>query len=162
MIMIIILGHCQGPDVQAQWHSGGIMTGNNLGGTSNGNLPFTLCLMKEATGYSDDAQGSNNYINLCKQNGLLPIGCGSVHYNCDKHRYRGEPCVPMPEEWNCPMIAKLRDNTGWGNNIVAMQDDDQIDTHLYSMRGWGLGLSNDPTANDKLKAVCGQVVGSYH
>ena len=131
------------------------MTGNSAGGTSNGNLPFTLYLMKAANGYSDNAQGSNTYIELCKRNGLLPVGCGSGSHNCDKNRYNGERCVPMPAAWGCNMMRQLKDNTGWGNNIVAFLSDTQYNEYLYS-------VSRYPTASDNLHAVCGKVVGMFH
>ena len=69
-----------------QWNSLG--NGLRSGGSTNlKNLPFTLYLMQAATGFSNDGQGTTQYIDTCKQNGLLPVGCGTFTYNCDKHRY---------------------------------------------------------------------------
>ena len=142
-----------GPDVEATWNSGNLKTGNSLGGTSNGNLTFELYRMKVATGFSQ--HDINHYINMCKRNGLLPVGCGNRSYNCDKNRYNGEPCVPMPEAWHCNMMTELRDNTGWGNNIVAFLSDSQHSDSLYSVGRY-------PSGSDNLHAVCGKVIGMFH
>ena len=142
-----------GSDVEATWSSGSLKTGNSLGGTSHGNLTFELYRMKVATGFSQDA--INHYINMCKRNGLLPVGCGNVNYNCDKNRYNGERCVPMPAAWGCNMMRQLKDNTGWGNNIVAFLSDTQYNEYLYS-------VSRYPTASDNLHAICGKVLGMFH
>ena len=107
--------------------------------------------MRPATGFSDDAQGTTQYIDTCKQNGLLPVGCGTFSYNCDKHRYNDEPCIPMPDSWGCSMMSQLNTNTGWGNNIVALQQDGS-GGYLYTLNG-------NPASTQTLHPVCGQVPG---
>ena len=103
-----------------------------MGGTSLGNLPFALYLMNATTGFANDQEGINHYINLCKRNGLLPVGCGTSYYNCDKNRFNDEPCIPMPESWDCNMMQAMKSNTGWGNNIVASYGDSIVsDSFLY-------------------------------
>ena len=62
------------------WNSGHITSGGN---TNLGNLPFTLYLMEAATGFSDNAQGIKHYIDICKHNDFLPVGCGTSSNNCD-------------------------------------------------------------------------------
>ena len=135
-----------------QWSSGiGILSGS---GTSHGNLPFTLFMMPATTGFSADADGTNKYINICKEKRLLPVGCGSsLHFNCDNQRINNEPCVPMPVSWNCNMMSKMKDNTGWGNDIVAFLSS-KIDSELLYT-----GALSLPTASDKLRPVCGILEG---
>ena len=107
--------------------------------------------MQPATGFSDDALGTTQYIDMCKQKGLLPVGCGTSSYNCDKHRYNDEPCIPMPDSWDCAMMRQLNTNTGWGNNIVAIQ---------YDSTSYFLGRPNGrPSSSENLQAVCGKVTG---
>ena len=108
--------------------------------------------MPAATGFSDDAQGTTKYINICKQNGLLPVGCGSS-LNCDKNRINGEPCLPMPASWSCTMMSHLKTNTGWGNNIVAIQAD-RSHGYLYKPGA-------HPSASQNLQPVCGKVSGIF-
>ena len=107
--------------------------------------------MQPADGFSDDAQGTTQYIDMCKKNGLLPVGCGTFSYNCDKHRYNDEPCIPMPDSWGCNMMDQLNTNTGWGNNIVAIQYD-STSGYLYKPNG-------SPSSSQNLQAVCGKVKG---
>ena len=123
------------------------------GDTNLGNLPFTLYLMQAASGFSDDAQGTTLYIDICKQNGLLPVGCGTFTYNCDKHRYNDEPCIPMPDSWGCTMMAQLNTNTGWGNDAVAIHYDGSSNNYLLT------GAPSNPTSSQNLQAVCGKVTG---
>ena len=108
--------------------------------------------MQPATGFSDDALGTTQYIDMCKQKGLLPVGCGTSSYNCDKHRYNDEPCIPMPDLWGCNMMDQLNTNTGWGNDIVAIQSDGSGSHYLIKPNG-------SPTSTENLKPVCGQVPG---
>ena len=124
------------------------------GNTNLGNLPFTLHLLQPATGFSDNSQGTTRYIDICKENGLLPIGCGTSLYNCDIHRYNGEPCLPMPESWDCNMMKNLKTNTGWNQNIVAIQSDASESSHLFKPNG-------NPSENESLQPVCGQVRGRF-
>ena len=133
-----------------QWNSLGhdVRSG---GSTNLKNLFFTLYLMEAATGFSDNAQGTTKYIDTCKQNGLLPVGCGTTSYDCDKNRYYGEPCLPMPASWNCNMMSYLRDNLGWGNNIVALQADNRHG-YLYKPNG-------NPSGGENLRPVCGKITG---
>ena len=139
--ILYILGH-------HQWNSD-ITSG---GTTKLGNLPFTLYLMQPNTGFSDDAQGTTQYIDICKRNGLLPVGCGTFTYNCDRNRYNDEPCIPMPDSWGCNMMSSLTTNTGWGINIVALQTDGSSNDFLYKPNG-------HPTSSENLHPVCGQVRG---
>ena len=111
--------------------------------------------MKAETGFSDDSQGIKKYIDICKKNGLLPVGCGN-YYDCNYYRHStygayGEPCLPMPSSWGCDMMSNLKANTRWDNNIVAME--------YY----WGyLRTPNgNPAANKNLQAVCGKVAGIF-
>ena len=108
--------------------------------------------MQPATGFSDDALGTTQYIDMCKQKGLLPVGCGTSSYNCDKHRYNDEPCIPMPDSWSCNMMGQLNTNTGWGNDIVAIQSDGSGSHYLIKPNG-------SPTSTENLKPVCGQAPG---
>ena len=133
------------------WNSGnGIRTGS---GTGRGNLPFTLYLMPATTGFSKDSQGTKKYINICKRNGLLPVGCGTSSHNCDKNRIYDEPCVPMPTSWNCNMMSKLKEATGWGDNIVAFRSNGGESNFLWK--------STDAytSSSDSLHPVCGKVTG---
>ena len=113
--------------------------------------------MQAATGFSDDGQGTTHYIDTCKKNGLLPVGSGTFSYNCDRNRYDDEPCIPMPDSWgsSSDMLSSLNTNTGWGNNIVAMQDDGKRNADLYKP-------GQQPTGNENLQAVCGKVTGISH
>ena len=105
-------------------------------------------------GFSDDQEGVDHYINVCKQNGLLPVGCGNENFNCDKNRFNDEPCIPMPESWSCDWMTKIKSNTGWGSNIVAlMADNNSKYTQLLYKPG------TRPNGNENLKAVCGKVSG---
>ena len=108
--------------------------------------------MQAATGFSDDAQGTTQYIDTCMQNGLLPVGCGTFSYNCDKARHNDEPCIPMPDSWGCNMMSQLNANTGWGNNIVAIQADGSDTSYLYKPNG-------SPSSSQTLQPVCGKVTG---
>ena len=108
--------------------------------------------MQPANGFSDDAQGTTQYIDMCKQNGLLPVGCGTFTYNCDKHRYNDEPCIPMPDSWGCSMMAQLNTNTGWGTSQVAIQTDGSSTNYLYKPNG-------NPAYSQTLQTVCGKVTG---
>ena len=108
--------------------------------------------MQAATGFSDDAQGTTQYIDTCMQNGLLPVGCGTFSYNCDKNRYNDEPCIPMPDSWGCNMMSQLNTNTGWGNNIVAIQADGSYTSYLHKPNG-------SPSSSQTLQPVCGKVTG---
>ena len=108
--------------------------------------------MQAATGFSDDAQGFTKYIDTCKQNGLLTVGCGSASYDCDKNRYNGDPCLPMPLSWSCNMMKPLSDATGWGDNIVALQSHDRY--YLYKPNG-------QPTGGENLQPVCGKLTGIF-
>ena len=130
------------------WNSGHLTSGGN---TNLGNLPFTLYLMEAASGFSDTAQGIKHYIDTCTRNDLLPVGCGTSKYNCDRNRYNGEPCLPMPKTWGCNMMSPLKTNTGWGNKIVAFLSDGS-DGELYKPNG-------NPNENENLQAVCGKVGG---
>ena len=123
-----------------------------MGGTSLVNLPFTLHIMNATTGFTYDQKGVDHYINVCKRNGLLPIGCGTNSHNCDKNRFNDEPCMPMPESWSCniDMMTKIRSTTGWGSNIVAISNDNTS----FLKKGKG-----DPNGNEYLQAVCGRVSG---
>ena len=138
-----------------QWNSGTLLTGNGLGGTSHGNLTFSLYLMPETTGFSYDSQGMDHYISLCKQNGLLPVGCGTSR-NCDVNRFNNEPCVPMPESWGCNMMSKLKDIAGFGNKVVAILADNQNSQYLYKAVS-----PRYPTGDEYLQAVCGQIEGIF-
>ena len=139
------------PFLERTWNSGSILTGNGMGGTSLGNLPFTLYLMNATTGFANDQEGINHYINLCKRNGLLPVGCGTNNCNCDKNRFNDEPCIPMPESWDCNMMQAMKSNTGWGNNIVASYGDSMVsDSFLYKPGA-------PPNRNENLQAVCGKL-----
>ena len=110
--------------------------------------------MKPETGFSNDGLGITKYIDICKKNGLLPVGCGTNSYNCDKMRWNGEPCLPMPNSWSCHMMDALKSNTGWGKDFVA----------IHAQAGTGfLDMPNGtPNGNDYLKAVCGKVAGILH
>ena len=110
--------------------------------------------MQATTGFSNDVQGTTQYIDTCKKNGLLPVGCGTFSYNCDKHRHNDEPCIPMPDSWGCTMMAQLNTNTGWGNNIVAIQTDGSGTNYLYKPNG-------SPTSSQILQPVCGKVTGIH-
>ena len=123
-----------------------------MGGTSLGNLPFTLYLMNATTGFANDQEGINHYINLCKRNGLLPVGCGTNNCNCDKNRFNDEPCLPMPESWRCNAMTKIKSTTGWGSNIVAILADNTRSYFLYKPDDY-------PNGNENLQAVCGKVSG---
>ena len=139
-------------DAQKQWSSGNLRTGS---GTSHGNLPFTLYLLKSASGFSDDSQGTKHYIDMCKKHRTLPIGCGTEKYNCDRNRHIGEPCVPMPKAWGCNMMSKLKEITKWGSNIVAIQSDaDESGAYLFKP-------GNHPDKNDHLQPVCGLIAGMF-
>ena len=135
--------------VHPHWYSGNLTSGGN---TNLGNLPFELYLMEAATGFSNNPRGIEHYIDICKQNNLLPVGCGTSWDNCDKNRYNGEPCLPMPETWGCTMMEQLKTNTGWGNNIVAFYADARYG--LYTPNG-------EPTENENLQAVCGKPAGMF-
>ena len=134
------------------WNSGHLTSGGN---TNLGNLPFTLYLMEAATGFSDNAQGIKHYIDICKHNDFLPVGCGTSSYNCDRNRYNGEPCLPMPETWGCNMMSDMKTNTGWGNNIVAFLADASSGNKLFKP------YSGDPNENENLQAVCGKIAGIF-
>ena len=108
--------------------------------------------MQPTNGFSYDAQGTTKYIDMCKQNGLLPVGCGTFSYNCDRYRVNDEPCIPMPDSWDCDMMDQLNTNTGWGNNIVAIQNDG-------SGKGYLLKPNGTPKSTENLKPVCGKVTG---
>ena len=137
------------------WHSGSARTGNGMGGTSLGNLPFTLYLTKATTGFSNDQEGVDHYINLCKRYGLLPVGCGTSRSNCDKNRFNDEPCLPMPESWSCNMMWKIKSATGWGSDIVAINADNSPSKFLLKPGGF----DQKPNGNENLQAVCGKVSG---
>ena len=108
--------------------------------------------MNATTGFSNDQEGVDHYINLCKQNGLLPVGCGTSYYNCDKNRFNDEPCMPMPESWGCNVMTKIESTTGWGSNIVAILSDSRNSGFLYKPGGY-------PNGNENRHAVCGKVSG---
>ena len=133
--------------IQYQWNSldNRLRTG---GSTNLKNVPFTLYLMQAETGFSYNAEGTTKYIETCKQNGLLPVGCGAPGYDCDKS-YNGEPCLPMPGSWGCRMINGLRDATGWGNNIVAL-----VLNYMGTPNG-------DPSGGENLQPVCGKITGIF-
>ena len=135
------------------WGSGDLRTGNGEGGTSRGNLPFTLYLMDKTTGFSDDDQGTKYYINMCKEKGLLQVSCGVDSFNCDKDPWYGEPCLPMPKTWGCNVMGSIKTNTGWGDNIVAFQGYRSSNSHLYKPAGASISKSQS------IHAVCGQVTG---
>ena len=135
------------------WVRGGVSGGN----TDLGNLPFTLHLMPKETGFSDDAQGTRKYINICKRNGLLPVGCG----DCDKYRINGEPCLAMPTSWGCNMLRRMYSNTGW-DNIVTFLSNGRTDSvnngRLYThTQGWVYR----PSPSYNLHPVCGKVAGIF-
>ena len=110
--------------------------------------------MKPETGFSNDGLGITQYIDICMKNGLLPVGCGTSSHNCDRRRWNGEPCLPMPNSWGCNMMDALKSNTGWGNDFVAI--------HAQANTGY-LDIPNGtPNENDNLKAVCGKVAGILH
>ena len=123
-----------------------------MGGTSLGNLSFTLYLINATSGFSDDQDGFDHYLNLCKQNGLLPVGCGSNNHNCDKNRFNDEPCLPMPESWGCNVMTKIKSTTGWGSNIVAILASSLHSSFLYKP-------SQYPNGGENLQAVCGKASG---
>ena len=109
--------------------------------------------MNAETGFANDQEGVNHYINLCKRNGLLPVGCGTSYYNCDKNRFNDEPCIPMPESWDCNMMQAMKSATGWGNSIVASYGDSIMrDKFLYKPGA-------PPNRNENLQAVCGKLSG---
>ena len=108
--------------------------------------------MNAETGFTNTAEGIQHYIDICKQNDLLPIGCGRPGVNCDIDRPLAEPCLPMPESWGCQMMPKLSTNTGWHNNIVAFQHRALGNNGLYTSNGF-------PTKNQNLRAVCGRLAG---
>ena len=132
------------------WNSGHQTSGGN---TNLGNSPFTLYLMNAETGFTNDVQGVRHYIDICKQHGLLPIGCGYT-FNCDMKRPFAEPCLPMPESWGCHMMLQLSINTGWRNNIVAFQYRSASANALRLLTPHG-----EPTKNQNLRAVCGKLAG---
>lgn len=131
------------------WNSGHQTSGGN---TNLGNSPFTLYLMNAETGFMNTAEGIQHYIDICKQNDLLPIGCGRSGFDCntDTGRPLGEPCLPMPESWGCNMLPQLSTDTGWHNNIVAFQHRALL--KLYTSNGV-------PTENKYLRAICGKLAG---
>ena len=106
--------------------------------------------MQPATGFSSDSIGLDYYISLCKKNGLLPVGCGTSGHNCDLNRHKDEPCIPMPSAWGCRMIHQLKQNTGWGDQIVAMHADASYD--LITPNG-------NPNKTTMLQPVCGKITG---
>ena len=108
--------------------------------------------MNATTGFSNDQEGVDHYINLCKRNGLLPVGCGTSNSNCDKNRFNDEPCLPMPESWRCNAMTKIKSTTGWGSNIVAILADNTRSYFLYKPDDY-------PNGNENLQAVCGKVSG---
>ena len=108
-----------------------------------------LYLMKPTTGFSDNEKGAKYYSGLCRDSGLLQVGCGTSGDTCEKHSNNGEPCLPMPEAWGCNMLSKLKENTGWGNNIVALQGYASQNDYLYKPGA-------HPNENENLHAVCGQ------
>ena len=150
------LNCCACGKVVQTWKSGRARTGNGMGGTSLSNLPFTLYLMQKTKGFSNDAEGLEHYINLCKRNGLLPIGCGTDSRNCDKNRFNDEPCLPMPKSWDCNMMTEIKENTGWGSNMVAILADNNYseETHTFLYKPGAY-----PKGNENLQAVCGKISG---
>ena len=146
--------------VRPHWYSGNLTSGGN---TNLGNLPFELYLMEAATGFSDNPQGIENYIDICKHNNLLPVGCGTSTYNCDMNRYNGEPCLPLPEAWGCNLrttMQDLKNNTGWDNRVVAIQSATYRGTYLvkHPISYESSGHSN---GNENLQAVCGKPAGMF-
>ena len=132
------------------WTSGNFRTGYDGNGV-RGNLPFTLYLIDATTGFSDDINGAKYYSGLCKAKGFLQVGCGGDSDSCEKHSNNGEPCLPLPETWGCNMLGQLSTNTGWGNNIVALQGyGNNRNEYLYTPSG-------HPNKNENRYAVCGRV-----
>ena len=149
------LNCCACGKIVQTWNSGSTRTGNGMGGTSLSNLPFTLYLMQKTTGFSNDAEGLEHYIHLCKGNGLLPVGCGTASGNCNKNRFNDEPCLPMPKSWDCNIMTEIKENTGWGSNIVASPSyskDYSEETHTFLYKP-----SAYPKEDENLQAVCGKI-----
>ena len=153
--------------VRPHWYSGNLTSGGN---TNLGNLPFELYLMEAATGFSDNPQGIEHYIDICKQNNLLPVGCGTSTYNCDMNRYNGEPCLPLPEAWGCNLGTTLQDlkaNTGWDNRVVAIQSATYRGTYIavllvkHPKDSSGHNDAGHPNENENLQAVCGKPAGMF-
>ena len=52
------------------------------------------------------------------------------------------------------MLSKLKENTGWGNNIVALQGYSSKNDYLYKPGA-------QPNENENIHAVCGKETGMF-
>jgi len=95
--------------IQDEWDGDGLKSS----GASNGRLFELFKLQPVAIGADD----TSKYIDICKKEGLLPVGCGTSSYDCNK--YRGGKCVNMPSSWGCNMMTTLGAKTGFGKDIFA-------------------------------------------
>jgi hypothetical protein len=122
------------------------------GGTKGPHEKFELFKFPATTGWSDNQSGMDKYVNFCLGKGLKAVGCGTKN-NFDASL--NDKSIAMPVSWGCNMMNPLGQHSGFGNNLVALQERIGNQAALYKYP------AGAPNANQKLSPVCGKKLSGF-
>jgi len=112
---------------------------------------FKLIRLSSVTYLTNNKQGMDRYVNLCRMNGLLGVGCGNVNnYDAGNCPYT----IGVPKSWGCNMMGGLQSHTGFGSSYpaVALQTKLGSSAYLYSTS------NTNPASGNVVYPVCGKWV----
>ena len=119
-----------------------------------GGQKFSLSVMKSKAISGDDV---SEYTAYCKSYGLLPVGCGTSEYDCQKEMGKGN-CVSVPNGWNCNALTDMRRKIGTEKRILAFctTGAKKVCRHfLYTSGPTGAGFP-DAFESQEQYPVCGK------
>jgi hypothetical protein len=118
---------------------------SKTGGRDGPHQTFQLIKMSKCSGYSDDAAGMKKYEDECLAFGFKAVGCGTDQFDSSQNANS----IAMPKNWGCNMLSIVKSTTGWGNDIVTLQEKLGNSAALYTP-------TNHPQSSWNLHAVCGK------
>jgi len=84
-------------------------------------VKFNLYSLREVKGWKmRDSKWKDKYYELCKAQGLLPVGCGTAwsQYDCGKAQGRNK-CISLPNQFSCYAANAARSATNFKGNLLT-------------------------------------------
>jgi len=84
-------------------------------------VKFNLYSLREVKGWKmNDSKWKKKYFDLCKAEGMLPVGCGTAwsQYDCGKAQGRNA-CISLPNQFSCYATSSARSATKFKGNLLS-------------------------------------------
>lgn len=133
-----------------EWRSTGNYGVINAAGQK---VKFTLYSLPEMKGWvKNDPNWKSRYIKVCKDEGMVPVGCNRVwsSYDC-RGKQGANNCMGMPQGFSCNMLGGVRRATNFKGNLIGYFTNGEVyaGSYFYTTNG-------NPSTSQMYHPLCGK------